>query len=113
MSETDNGTSEAPEPTVEPAEKPKVYTSSSKPSFKKAPSHKAEVIPDHLSDDIIVKIRASLQEDHGVAGMDMPTNTAATIKPLIKLTSAPAASLIIAAAFFIVFLLFVFVYFSN
>lgn len=80
MSETDNDVSEAPEPTSEPAEKPKIYSSSSKPSFKKAPSHKAEVIPDHLSDDIIVKIRASLQEDHGVAGMDMPTNTAATIK---------------------------------
>ena len=80
MSETDNGTSEVSEPAVEPAEKPKVYSSSSKPSFKKAPSHKAEIIPDHLSDDIIVKIRASMQEDHGVAGMDMPTNTAATIK---------------------------------
>ena len=80
MSETDNGTSEVSEPAVEPAEKPKVYSSSSKPSFKKAPSHKAEIIPDHLPDEIIGKIRTSLQEDHGVAGMDMPTNAAATIK---------------------------------
>ena len=80
MSETDNGTSEAPEPTVEPAEKPKVYTSSSKPSFKKASSPQAEIIPDHLPDETISKIRTSLQEDHGVAGMDMPISREATIK---------------------------------
>ena len=80
MSETDNGTSEAPEPTVEPAEKPKVYSSSSKPSFRKAPPQKAEVIPDTLPDHALLQIRVSLQEDHGFAGNEMPTSDSATIK---------------------------------
>ena len=80
MSETDNGTSEAPEPTVEPAEKPKVYSSSSKPSFKRAAPVKAEVIPDALPGDIVEKIRISLQEDRGWTGNDMPTSEPATIK---------------------------------
>lgn len=80
MSETDNGTSEAPEPTVEPAEKPKVYSSSSKPSFRKAPPQKAEVIPDTLPDQALLQIRVSLQEDHGFAGNEMPTSDSATIK---------------------------------
>ena len=80
MSETDNGTSEAPEPTVEPAEKPKVYSSSSKPSFRKAPPQKAEVIPDTLPDEMLLKVRVSLQEDHGFAGNEMPTSDSATIK---------------------------------
>ena len=83
MSETDNGTSEAPEPTVEPAEKPaekpKVYSSSSKPYFRKAPPQKAEVIPDTLPDQALLQIRASLQEDHGFAGNEMPTSDSATI----------------------------------
>ena len=79
MSETDNGTSEAPEPTVEPAEKPKVYSSSSKPSFRKAPPQKAEVIPDTLPDQALLQIRVSLQEDHGFAGNEMPTSDSATI----------------------------------
>ena len=83
MSETDNGTSEAPEPTVEPAEKPaekpKVYSSSSKPSFRKAPPQKAEIIPDALPGDVVEKIRGSLQEDHGFAGNEMPTSEPATI----------------------------------
>ena len=35
MSETDNDVSEAPEPTAEPAEKPKVYSSAAKPSNEK------------------------------------------------------------------------------
>ena len=80
MSETDNGTSEAPEPTVEPAEKPKVYSSSSKPSFRKAPPQKAEVIPDTLPDQALLQSRVSLQEDHGFAGNEMPTSDSATIK---------------------------------
>ena len=80
MSETDNGTSEAPEPTVEPAEKPKVYSSSSKPSFRKAPPQKAEAIPDTLPDQALLQIRVSLQEDHGFAGNEMPTSDSATIK---------------------------------
>ena len=80
MSEIDNGTSEAPEPTVEPAEKPKVYSSSSKPSFRKAPPQKAEVIPDTLPDQALLQIRVSLQEDHGFAGNEMPTSDSATIK---------------------------------
>ena len=79
MSETDNGTSEAPEPTVEPAEKPKVYSSSSKPSFRKAPPQKAEVIPDTLPDQALLQIRVSLQEDHVFAGNEMPTSDSATI----------------------------------
>ena len=83
MSETDNGTSEAPEPTVEPAvepaEKPKVFTTSSKPSFKRAAPLKAEIIPDQLPGDVIEKIRVSLQEDHGFAGNEMPTSEPATI----------------------------------
>jgi len=80
MSETDNGTSEAPEPTVEPAEKPKVFTSSSKPSFKRTAPVKAEVIPDTLPDEMLLKVRVSLQEDHGFAGNEMPTSDSATIK---------------------------------
>ena len=79
MSETDNGTSEAPEPTVEPAEKPKVYSASSKPSFRKAPPQKAEVIPDTLPEQALLQIRVSLQEDHGFAGNEMPTSDSATI----------------------------------
>ena len=80
MSETDNGTSEVSEPAVEPAEKPKVYSSSSKPSFKRAAPVNAEVIPDALPGDIVEKIRISLQEDHGWTGNDMPTSEPATIK---------------------------------
>ena len=79
MSETDNGTSEAPEPTVEPDEKPKIFTSSSKPSFKRAAPVKAEIIPDALPGDVVEKIRVSLQEDHGFAGNEMPTSEPATI----------------------------------
>ena len=76
MSETDNGTSE---PVVEPAEKPKVY-SSGKPSFKpKAPSSKAEVIHDTLPDAEVLKIRASLDQDHGFTANTMPTSHEATI----------------------------------
>jgi len=83
MSETDNDISEASEPieepTVEPAEKPKVYSSSSKSSFRKAPPSHSEVIPDALPGDVVEKIRISLQEDHGWAGNDMPTSESATI----------------------------------
>ena len=79
MSETDNGTSEVSEPAVEPAEKPKVYSSSSKSSFRKAPPSHSEVIPDALPGDVVEKIRISLQEDHGWAGNDMPTSESATI----------------------------------
>ena len=75
MSETDNGTSE---PVVEPAEKPKVY-SSGKPSFKKAPPSRAEVIPDILPDAEVLKIRASLEQDHGFTANTMPTSHEATI----------------------------------
>jgi len=79
MSETDNDASEAPESTVEPAEKPKVFTSSSKPSFRKASPVKAEIIPDALPDAMLLKIRVSLQEDYGFAGNEMPTSDPATI----------------------------------
>ena len=79
MSETDNGESEASEPTVEPAEKPKVFTPSSKPSFRRASPVKAEIIPDTLPDEMLLKVRVSLQEDHGFAGNEMPTSDSATI----------------------------------
>ena len=76
MSETDNGTSE---PVVEPAENPKVY-SSGKPSFKKAPPSRAEVIPDILPDADVLKIRTSLEQDHGFTANTMPTSHEATIR---------------------------------
>ena len=79
MSETDNGTSEAPEPTVEPAEKPKVF-SSGKPSFKHASPSKAEVIPDILPDADVLKIRTSLEQDQGFTANTMPTSHEATIR---------------------------------
>ena len=75
MSETDNGENE----TVESAEKPKIYSSSSKPSFKKTPPSKAEVIPDILPDAAVLKIRASLEQDHGFTANTMPTSHGATI----------------------------------
>ena len=67
MSETDNGASEASEPTV------------SKPSFRRASPVKAEIIPDTLPDEMLLKVRVSLQEDHGFAGNEMPTSDSATI----------------------------------
>ena len=72
MSETDNGENE----TVEP----KAYQSSLKPSFKKAPPSKAEVIPDILPDAEVLKIRASLEKDHGFTANTMPTSHEATIR---------------------------------
>lgn len=72
MSEIDNGSSE-------PTESPKVYSSSSKSSFKKAASSTVEVIPDTLPDEILLKIMVSLQEDHGFAGNEMPTSDTAVI----------------------------------
>tara|TARA_B100000809_G_C15084188_1_gene510797 strand:- start:992 stop:1285 length:294 start_codon:yes stop_codon:yes gene_type:complete len=75
MSEIDSGASEISEPTVEP----KVYSSSSKSSYKRASSVKAEIIPDTLPDEMLLKVRVSLQEDHGFAGNEMPTSDSATI----------------------------------
>lgn len=68
MSETDNGPSEAAEPTV------------SKPSFRRASPSKAEVIPDMLPDADVLKIRASLEQDHGFTANTMPTSHEATIR---------------------------------
>ena len=73
MSETDNGPSEASEPTVDPAEKPKIY-SSGKQIFKKVAPVKTEVIPGHLPSDQVGWIRTSLEHDHGISANDLPNS---------------------------------------
>ena len=67
MSETDNDTSK---PSVES----KSYSTLSKPSFKKAPSVRAEFVPSHLPADQVGLIRVSLEHDHGNGANDLPNS---------------------------------------